>query len=119
MKYDEKLSILDEYICAINTRNDAILVKLFDDEVVIEDPVGTPPHIGKEQALHFYQNVVFPAKPSFKRLGTVCAAQTYALMACQAETAEFTLDVIEKFEFHEGRIKSMQAYFGDDNFTFK
>lgn len=119
MKYDDKLIVLDHYIKAINTKDAALLSKLFAHNVIIEDPVGTPPHIGKEQALIFYQDVVFVAEPSFKRTGLVCAAYNYALMPCQAETLSFTLDVIEKFEFEENKIKSMQAYFGDDNFIFK
>lgn len=117
MDYVTKSVMVEQYLNAINTRDIDCLENLFSDDVVIEDPVGSIPHLGKDAALLFYTNTVFESGALIKQTGPIRANSDYAVIPAQVCLGTITIDVIEKFVFYDGYIKSMQAFFGDDNFA--
>jgi steroid delta-isomerase len=121
MKSDEMIERVQRYIKSVSTQDIEAIKGLYDENAAVEDPVGTDPHVGIEAICAFYQQG-FAVQTKLELTGPVrCAGNSAAFPF----TATFELggkktriDVIDIFEFNDaGRIQSMRAYWGPENFT--
>jgi steroid delta-isomerase len=97
--------------------------RLFVDEPVVEDPVGTPAYRGREAVREFWKHAAWP--------GVEFDAELHKLIACGREAlAHFTIRLTGggrppmNIEVHEtvrfaddGRISELRAYWNQSNLS--
>ncbi|GAB2845718.1 hypothetical protein GCM10027277_12340 [Pseudoduganella ginsengisoli] len=89
---------------------------LFADDVVLEDPVGAAPVVGKAALLAFWARAEGPHakfEPELVRL-TVCGDEAVAVFNLHVEFAgagKATLRIIDNFQFDgQGKIRRLRAF---------
>lgn len=110
---------LQAYVDNITEGNLEGIIDLFAEDAVVEDPVGTEPKRGHAELREFYQ----AACDSVAKMvleGNVRAVGTWGACAMLAypKDAEDTLviETLDVMQFNsEGKIISMNAYWGDSN----
>lgn len=107
------------YVEAFDKQDPALATSIFADDAVIDDPIGSPPKVGKAAILQFYtESMATGAKLVLQ--GPVRVATAHAAFAMQVRLnwggKDMAIDVIDTFAFDEaGKVKQMQAYFGPGN----
>lgn len=107
------------YVEAFDKQDPALAASIFADDAVIDDPIGSPPKVGKAAILQFYtESMATGAKLVLQ--GPVRVATAHAAFAMQVRLnwggKDMAIDVIDTFAFDEaGKVKQMQAYFGPGN----
>ncbi|MCY1275993.1 Steroid Delta-isomerase [compost metagenome] len=97
------------------------IVALYAADATVEDPIGSPPHVGVEAIGRFYREGLGRANARARRTGPVSAshAGSGAVPFCVDlvwNGAPCSIQVIDVMEFDaEGRIRSMKAYWGQAN----
>ncbi len=97
------------------------IVALYAADATVEDPVGSPPHVGIEAIDRFYREGLGRANARARRTGPVSAshAGSGAVPFCVDlvwNGAPCSIQVIDVMEFDaEGRIRSMKAFWGEAN----
>ena len=109
-----------EYTRAMTEGDGEAMEALFGADFVIEDPVGAPPVEGAEAIATRVGAARAPG--SLALVGPVCGTAQRAAAPLRATFAlngvDRTIDLIDVFDFDaEGRITSLRAYWGEDNFT--
>src|ERR687891_1843829 len=108
---------IDAYAAAYNNDDRDAFLDVFADDGVIIDPVGTPPHAGREARGAFWDTVhqltgkvVFDVKDVI-----VCgneAAMVFQIHAGSGEGGGIVLDAVDTFEIDDdGKVTLMKAYF--------
>jgi len=93
-----------------------IIREIYSQDARVEDPVGTPVHVGIDAVCAFYEGALKSgAKLSLsgdpRCTGNAVAFPFQVLMTGAA------IDIIDVFEFNdEGKVNSMKAYWGPENF---
>jgi steroid delta-isomerase len=106
---------VDAYVAAYMANDRAAFLDAFADDGVIEDPVGTPAHVGREARGAFWDTVhqltermTFDVKDV-----VVCgdeAAMVFRIHAGAAD-AGIVIDAVDIFQVDDdGKIASMRAY---------
>ena len=107
------------YVDAFAKGDPALAAAIFADDAVVEDPIGTPPKVGKAAILEFYtQSMATGATLHLQGPVRVAAAHTAFAMQVRLnwDGKDMAIDVIDTFAFDEaGKVKLMQAYFGPGN----
>lgn len=108
-----------KYIDGFARSDSAALADLFAEEATLEDPVGTPPLVGKAAIVSFYQRVVKNGA-KLQLVGPVRVTGQHAAFAFESRVVykgkPSKIDIIDVFRFDaEGKIIAMQAYFGPSN----
>ena len=121
MKSNEMMEKVQRYIEGVSAQDIEAIRDLYDENAVVEDPVGTDPHAGIEAICGFYQGG-FAAQTRLELTGPVRCAGNSAAFPFTATPElggkKVRIDVIDIFEFNDaGRIQSMRAYWGPENFT--
>ena len=107
------------YVEAFDKQDPALAASIFADDAVIDDPIGSPPKVGKAAILQFYtESMATGAKLVLE--GPVRVATAHAAFAMQVRLnwggKDMAIDVIDTFAFdHAGKVKQMQAFFGPGN----
>ena len=107
------------YVEAFDKQDPALAASIFADDAVIDDPIGSPPKVGKAAILQFYtESMATGAKLVLQ--GPVRVATAHAAFAMQVRLnwggKDMAIDVIDTFVFDDaGKVKQMQAYFGPGN----
>lgn len=107
------------YVEAFDKGDAALAASIFADDAVIDDPIGSPPKVGKAAILQFYtESMATGAKLVLQ--GPVRVATAHAAFAMQVRLnwggKDMAIDVIDTFAFDDdGKVKQMQAYFGPGN----
>jgi len=111
------------YVERFNAGDAPGVAALYADDAAVEDPVGAQPIAGKAAILAFYQHatalgarleVVTPPRGSHGN----AAALTFAVHA-RVEGRPARIDVTDVMTFAaDGRIQSMRAHWGPDDFHF-
>jgi steroid Delta-isomerase len=106
---------VEAYVAAYNKNDRDAFLDAFADDGVIADPVGTPPHAGREARGAFWDGVhqltdqmTFDVKDV-----VVCGSEAAMVFRIHAGTADagVVLDVVDIFEVDDdGKIASMRAY---------
>ena len=95
------------------------MAELFADDAAVGDPVGSPPHQGREAIRAFYA-ASMQTGAKLKREGLVRTTADAAAFAFSVhltlENGPMRIDVIDIFRFDAaGKVAAMQAYFGPAN----
>ena len=107
------------YFEAFDKRDPQLAASIFADDAVIEDPIGTPPKVGREAILQFYtESMATGARLVLQ--GPIRVATAHAAFAMQVrlnwDGKDMAIDVIDTFAFDDaGKVKLMNAYFGPGN----
>lgn len=108
-----------EYVAAFDAGAPERVAALFAEGATVEDPVGTPPHVGKEAILAFYA-ASMQTGARLKLDGPVRICGPYAAFAFTVhlhwEGRDQRVEVIDTFRFDDdGKVIEMRAYFGPTN----
>lgn len=109
------------YVAAFDAGDADRAAAIFADDAVVEDPIGSPPRIGKAAIRQFYaESMATGAK--LHLAGPIRVATAHAAFAMQVrlhwDGKDMAIDVIDTFAFDdEGKVKEMKAYFGPGNMT--
>jgi len=113
---------LQGYLDALN-RNDAdAVLALYNDHPTVEDPVGSPPLVGREAVEAFYRKVAsLPlrlelAAPIRASHGTAAAMAFDVLVGVPGQGQRISVIDVMTFDA-DGRIASMKAYWGPEDAT--
>ncbi|WP_428334470.1 nuclear transport factor 2 family protein [Novosphingobium sp.] len=107
------------YVAAFAEKDPAAVAALFAPDGRVEDPIGSPPHVGHEAIQAFYAaSMQTGAKLQLE--GPIRIAGNYAAFAFSVllhwDGSDKHVDVIDTFLFDEaGKVTQMQAYFGPTN----
>ncbi len=116
---DEMIKKIQQLIDGVNNHDIAAIIDLYDDNAIVEDPVGTDPKNGHEAIQAFYQQG-FQMKIQFVLTGPIrCAGNSAAfpfLSTIDMGENKMSMEIIEVFEFNEkGKVQSMRSYWGPEN----
>lgn len=109
------------YVSAFDNSDPTAVRDLFAADATVEDPVGSPPHVGHDAIYGFYAKSMETGAKLFLE-GPVRIAGNSAAFAFSVKLAlsdsPMQIDVIDIFEFDDaGKVRSMRAYFGPTNFS--
>jgi steroid Delta-isomerase len=106
---------VDAYVAAYGKNDRDAFLDAFADSGVIIDPVGTPPHVGREARAAFWdtvhqvtERITFDVKDV-----VVCGSEAAMVFRIHAGTADagMVIDCVDIFEVDDdGKIASMRAY---------
>ena len=108
-----------EYVAAVDAGSPERVAALFAEDATVEDPVGSPPHVGREAILAFY-TASMQTGAKLKLDGPVRLCGPYAAFAFNVhlhwDGTDKRVDVIDTFRFNEAnQVVEMRAYFGPSN----
>ena len=108
-----------EYVAAFDAASPERVAALFAPDATVEDPIGTPPHIGHDAILGFY-TASMQTGAKLRLEGPVRIAGEYAAFAFSVllhmEGNDMHVDVIDTFRFNDANeVIEMKAYFGPTN----
>ena len=116
--HEEKVRVVEAYVDAFAKGDPEAVVALFAEDATVEDPVGSPPHRGRDAIRAFY-TASMATGAKLKLEGPVRTAADYAAFAFSVTLnygGEKRVDVIDTFRFGaEGKVIEMRAYFGPAN----
>ncbi len=107
------------YVAAFDDGSADQVAALYAENATCEDPVGTPPHKGREAIRAFYaESMKTGAK--LKLEGPIRIASDYAVFAFSVnlnyQGVPQRIDVIDTFRFNEANeVVEMRAFFGPNN----
>ncbi len=108
-----------EYVAAFAAGAPERVAALFADGATVEDPIGTPPHVGHDAILGFY-TASMQTGAKLQLEGPVRIAGEYAAFAFSVQLhmggKDMRVDVIDTFRFDDAsKVTEMRAYFGPTN----
>ncbi|MCY1672851.1 steroid Delta-isomerase [Novosphingobium sp. SL115] len=108
-----------EYVAAFDANAPERVIALFAESASVEDPVGSPPHVGHDAIRAFY-TASMQTGAKLKLDGPVRIAGDYAAFAFNVhlhwDGTDKRVDVIDTFRFDDaGKVIEMRAYFGPTN----
>lgn len=108
------------YVDAFERGDPEGVMTLFAEDGVVEDPVGTPPHVGHDAIRAFY-TLSMQTGARLRLQQPIRIGSDYAAFAFQVRLTmdgkKLTVDVIDIFRFDaDGKVAKMEAYFGPANF---
>lgn len=118
--HDEMVRAVERYVAAFDDSDPGAVRDLFAANATVEDPVGTPPHVGHE-AIHAFYARSMKTGARLKLEGPVRTADNTAAFPFSVHLTladgPTRIDVIDLFTFDDdGKVTSMRAYFGPANF---
>lgn len=116
---DRMEAAVHAYVAAFDHGDSDAVAALFAEDATVEDPIGTPPHVGREAIRAFYA-ASMQTGAKLKLDGPVRIAGPYAAFAFQVvlhwEGKDQRVDVIDTFRFNDDdQVVEMRAYFGPTN----
>lgn len=108
-----------EYVAAFEAGSPERVAALFAPAATVEDPIGTPPHVGHDAILGFY-TASMQTGAKLRLEGPVRIAGEYAAFAFSVllhmQGKDMHVDVIDTFRFNDANeVIEMKAYFGATN----
>jgi steroid Delta-isomerase len=108
-----------EYVAAFDAGSPERVAALFAPDANVEDPIGTPPHVGHDAILGFY-SASMQTGAKLKLEGPVRICGPYAAFAFSVLLnlggKDMHVDVIDTFKFDDdNKVIEMRAYFGPTN----
>lgn len=113
------IDVVHAYVRALNAGDTEAIIALYADDATLEDPVGSPPRVGRAAIRDFYA-----ATATMKLIvvlqGEIRVAEGACAFAFSANIVQHdkstTIHPIDVFDFDPaGHIKHMRAYFGAPN----
>lgn len=108
------------YVRGFATSDAELIIGLFADNAVIEDPLGTAPMVGGDAVRAFYTRIMADGGARLELLGPVRTAANSAAFPFASfltrDGVSQRIDVIDVWDFDEaGKIAHMRAYWGPEN----
>jgi len=108
---DQVRTAVDGYAAAYNSDDRDAFLALWSDDAVVEDPVGTPPHVGREAIGAFWDGVHQLSEQIRLTRIRVHLVGSEAAMVFEIHATGMVIDAVDTFEVDDdGRITSMRAY---------
>lgn len=116
---DQMVAAVHAYVAAFDKGDAEAAAAIFAEDAVIEDPVGSPPHIGQAAIRAFYTGSM-QTGARLTLTGPLRVAAPHLAFPMQVrlnwQGRDLVIDVIETLEFDAaGKVSRMQAYFGPSN----
>jgi len=110
---------MQAYVDAVSGEDVEKVIALFSEDAVVEDPIGSGPHIGHEGLREFYKIAVETVEEMVLE-GSVRARENWGACAMLAYPKgmdmKLVIETLDVMEFNEdGKITRMTAYWGDGN----
>jgi steroid delta-isomerase len=117
--HEEMVAAVNAYVDAFANGDPEAVVALFAADATVEDPVGTPPHVGHDAIRAFYTGAM-KSGAKLRLAGPVRTTTDYAAFAFEVVINHggqgMVVDVIDTFRFNdEGKAIEMRAFFGPAN----
>jgi steroid delta-isomerase len=111
--------VLQAYVDAMSGDDVEKIVDLYAADAVVEDPVGSEPHVGHDALRAFYQaaidaveKMVLDGNPRVREKWGACGMIAYP----KGMDMKFCMETLDVMEFDDaGKITRMTAYWGDSN----
>lgn len=107
------------YVAAFDHSDAVAIANLYAIDARVEDPIGSPPHVGREAIETFYRYAVTTGAKlvldgPIRIAGHIAAFPFHVSLNHGGQPTR--IDVIDLFHFDEaGQITLMQAYWGETN----
>lgn len=112
-----KKAVLQAYLDHFNAGDAQAIADLFAPDATVEDPVGTPPKKGTAEILAFYTDAMKNGAKLTLAAPIRGSHANAAAMAFDVAIPNMKVLVIDVMTFDEaGKITSMKAYFGPEDF---
>ena len=112
MEANDKIAAVHKYVEAFAKADMDIIRDIYAVNARVEDPVGTDAHEGIDAICAFYEGALASGAKLALTGEPRCAGNAVAF-PFQAQTADFTVDIIDVFEFDaQGKVNSMKAFWG-------
>ncbi len=110
MEAADKIAVVHKYVEAFANQDMNLIREIYAEDGVVEDPVGSEPHVGMAAIEAFY----VPALESGAKLALTgnprCAGNAVAF-PFEVQMPGFSVEIIDVFEFNDdGKVVSMKAY---------
>lgn len=117
--HEHMVKTVEAYVDAFSRGDPAAVRDLFAADATVEDPVGSPPHVGHAAIEAFYA-ASMQTGAKLKLEGPVRTAASYAAFPFSANLTlphgPARIDVVDVFRFDDdGKVVSMQAFFSPAN----
>ena len=110
MENSEKIAVVHRYVQAFADSDMDIIRDIYADDAVVEDPVGSEPHVGIAAIEAFYEQSV-PGPTTLELTGNPRCAGNSVAFPFNAVVGEMRIEIIDVFEFNAvGKIQAMRAY---------
>ena len=112
---------MQAYVDAMSSDDVENVLVLFSDDAVVEDPVGSDAHRGKDALRVFYQASIDSVDHMVLE-GSVRVREKWgaAAMIASPKGIDMKVETLDVMEFNdEGLIAHMTAYWGDTNLRVK
>ncbi len=116
---EQRTAAVHAYVVAFDRGDAEAAAAIFADDAVIEDPIGSPPHVGQAAIRDFYAaSMLTGAKLTLT--GPLRVAASHVAFSMQVRLnwhgRVMVIDVIDTMKFNpDGKVARMQAYFGPSN----
>lgn len=116
---DKRIAAVEAYVAAFAASDPDAVAALYAEDAVVEDPIGSPAHHGREAIRAFYaESMKTGAKLTLE--GPVRLAGDYAVFPFSVhlhyEGSDKRIDVIDTFKFDENDlVTEMRAFWGQRN----
>lgn len=115
MEVKDKIDAVNQYVEAFEKSDISIIKDIYAPDAIVEDPVGTEPHVGIDAICAFYEGAL-ASGAKLALTGTPRCAGNAVAFSFQVSMPGMAIDVIDVFEFNaEGKVVSMKAYWGPDD----
>lgn len=115
METSEKIAAVHKYVEAFNTAEMNLIREIYAEDAIVEDPVGSEPHVGLKAVCAFYEGVLSSAV-ELALTGTPRCAGNAVAFTFQAQMPGMAIEIVDVFEFDElGKVNNMKAYWGPEN----
>lgn len=106
-----------KYMDALSKGDLEGILALYADDAMVEDPVGTPVHVGKDALRKFYQVAVdFKLEAALSGQVRVAGKEVAFPFQCKNPAGGIVMHIIDVFKFNDaGKVISMKAYWGEKN----
>lgn len=113
------IAAVHAYVAAFDAGSADAVAELYALDGTVEDPVGTPPHRGRETVRAFYAEAM-KTGAKLTLLGPIRIAGDYAVFPfavnLHVDGGDKRIDVIDTFKFDDdNRIVEMRAFWGPSN----
>ena len=106
-----------QYVEAFDKADLSIIANLFAENATVEDPVGTPQHVGIEAIKTFYKSA-FDMGVKLELNGKPRCAGNSVAFSFDVVMTGMKISPIDVFELNaDGKVQSMKAYWSADNMS--
>lgn len=115
MTNEDMIAAVHKYVEAFDKQDMDLIRDIYADDAVVEDPVGTDPHVGIDAVVGFYKNALGSGAKLELTGNCRCAGNSVAF-PFRVVMGEMKIEIIDVFTFNEaGKVIDMKAYWGPEN----